>query len=323
MDAPDTPTMTKPRRRWLALSVRGMLALVLVLGLWLGWVVHEARQQRQAVAAVEQFGGWVHYDYEFVPGPVAVPRGNNLWATTWGKLTPGRSPWAPTWLRRTLGDEYFRDLAHVSLFVDIQKGEAHADPYNKGPADAVLEKLGSQTGIRTLQIGGQQATDAGMRHVGRMAGLEELIIFPAHEITDAGLAHLGGLKNLRVVLITNSKMTDEGLRHLGGLTGVEQLMLDGQSFSDRGLAYLKGLTRLRRLSLGRGRHEITDAGLASLKGLRDLESLDLSGTRVTDLGLEQLRGLERLKEIAVEGTSITKEGRDRFRASMPNLKKIE
>lgn len=55
----------------------------------------------------------------------------------------------------------------------------------------------------------------------------------------------------------------------------------------------------------------------------DLESLDLSGTRATDRGLEGLRGLKRLKEVHVLGTSVTKEGRDRFRASTPGLKEIE
>ena len=323
MDTMNPATTPRSRRRRFTFGVRGMLAFILIIGLGLGWVVHGARQQREAVAAVKNFGGWVHYDDEFAPGPIAVPRGNNLWATTWGKLTPGRSPWAPAWLRRTLGDEYFREVAHVSLFVDIQKGVAHAAPYNKGPADHVLEALSTQAGIRTLQIGGQQATDGGMKFVGRMSGLEELIIFPAGGISDAGVAHLVGLENLRVVLITDSEMTDEGLRHLGGLTNIEQLMLEGRGFSDRGLAYVKGMTRLRSLSLGPGRHDITDAGLASLTGLRDLESLDLSGTQVTDRGLERLRGLKRLKEVHVRGTSVTKEGRDRFRASMPGLKEIE
>ena len=38
---------------------------------------------------MQKFGGFVHYDWEFVDGPVKVPRGNLLWKPTWGKLTPG------------------------------------------------------------------------------------------------------------------------------------------------------------------------------------------------------------------------------------------
>jgi hypothetical protein len=59
------------------------MLLVLILAVLLGWRVNKARQQRRVVAAVEQYGGWVHYDYEFVSG----------------KLTPGQEPWAPHWLR--------------------------------------------------------------------------------------------------------------------------------------------------------------------------------------------------------------------------------
>ena len=67
----------------------------------------------------------------------------------------------------------------------------------------------------------------------------------------------------------------------------------------------------------------SDAGLASWEGRRDPEAIDLSGTRGNDRVLERLRGLKRLNELHVRGTSVTKEGRDRFRDSMPGLKEIE
>jgi hypothetical protein len=64
-----------------------MMLIVLILAVLLGWQANTAREQREAVEAVQRYGGWVHYDYEFVNG----------------KLTPGRSPWAPRWLRKMLG----------------------------------------------------------------------------------------------------------------------------------------------------------------------------------------------------------------------------
>ena len=51
-------------RRWLRLSVRGLMILVLILGGGLGWIVHRAKTQRVAVAAIEKAGGWVRYDWE-------------------------------------------------------------------------------------------------------------------------------------------------------------------------------------------------------------------------------------------------------------------
>jgi hypothetical protein len=227
------------RRRWWTFGLRGLLLLIVAIGLWLGWAVHEARQQREAAAAVKKFGGFVHYDYEFVVGPVKVPPGNALWKSSWGTLTAGRRPWAPGCLRRAIGDEYFQDIAHVSLFVDIQKGYADGTMYNIGPADDALAKLSTQTGVRTLQLGGQQVTDKNLAYVGKMTGLEELIIFPGFGLTDAGLAHLEGLKNLKLLMLTNSDVTDKGLDRLRGLTGLRELDIEGKGITKEGRARLK------------------------------------------------------------------------------------
>jgi hypothetical protein len=310
MDAP-----TNPKHRRFAFSVRMLLLLVLVIATWLGWAVHKARQQREAVAAIEKFGGWVHYDYEFVNGPVNVPSGNNLWLTTWGKLTPGREPRAPHWLRRALGDEYFQDIAHVSLFVDIQKGTAYASKYNIGPADDALAKLSTQTKVKTLQIGGEQVNDRNLAHVGKLTSLEELIIFPGTDVSDAGLAHLAGLKRLRIFLLSNSRLTDDGLASLASLTNLEELVLDGAGFSDRGIAHLMGMTRLESLSLGGGQHTITNAGLKSLESMRNLKTLNLSGWKITDEGVDRLLRLKMLKTVYLEGTSVTEVGRSKLKAA--------
>ena len=130
-----------PGIRWKTISLRGLLLLILAIALWLGWIVQMSRQQREAVAALQKFGGFVHYDWEFVNGPVKVPQGNSLWMPSWGKFTPGRKPLAPSWMRRALGDEYFQSIAHVSLYVDIKKQSADATWVNMGPADDALRKL--------------------------------------------------------------------------------------------------------------------------------------------------------------------------------------
>ena len=107
-------------------------------------------------------------------------RGTSCGRRAGASCRPNRKPPAPAWLRRALGDEYFQDIAHVSFFVDIQKGIAAAATYNIGPADNALAKLSTQTRVRTLHLGGQQVTDKNLAYVGRMTGLEELIIFPGY-----------------------------------------------------------------------------------------------------------------------------------------------
>ena len=57
---------TEPNRRpwWRSLrfSLRGLIVVVLIIGGSLGWVVHRARVQRRAVAAIEKAGGTVEYE---------------------------------------------------------------------------------------------------------------------------------------------------------------------------------------------------------------------------------------------------------------------
>ena len=46
--------VARPWRRFLRFSVRGLIVLVLVIGVWLGWLVRSARIQREAVAAIRK-----------------------------------------------------------------------------------------------------------------------------------------------------------------------------------------------------------------------------------------------------------------------------
>ncbi len=249
------------------------------------------------MAALQKFGGFVHYDWEFTNGRVKVPRGNLIWKPTWGTLTPGKKPWAPDWMRRAVGDECFQSIAHVSLWVDIKKGLADATWVNMGAADLALRKLATQTSVRTLQIGGQQVTDENLAYVGEMTGLEELSIEWAFHLTDKGFLHLSGLKRLRILGIGKSKMTDTTLEAIGKLTSLEELRIGGEGFSDRGLQKLRGLTQLKYLSVDEGSHHISDAGLLFLRNMKELEVLDLRGWQVSDDVIATLRELSNLKTI--------------------------
>jgi hypothetical protein len=68
-------------------------------------------------------------------------------------------------------------------------------------------------------------------------------------VTDAGLKHLRGLKSLRLLDLTRSRVTDAGLKHLRGLTNLECLILNDTQVTDAGRRALqKVLPRLRRFS---------------------------------------------------------------------------
>jgi hypothetical protein len=279
------------------------MLLVLVFGVWLGWRVNKAREQREAVAAVANYGGWVHYDHEFVNG----------------KLTPGGKPWASRWLRRAVGDEYFQEVRQVSLVYDDSTGKRY-DATNVKACDDVLARVSGLAGLKVLMLKETQATDEGLRHIGDATGLEELFIWDAVSVTDAGVAHLAGLGRLKNVHISKSKITDESLALLSGLPRMEKLSLQDSHFSDAGLARLRGKERLKQLAIGLGDFRVTDAGVAALRGCEALEVLDLQGSNVTDQGLEHLRGLTKLKALWLSGTGVTDKGIERLRKAMPALK---
>jgi hypothetical protein len=55
-------TVSRSRRSFLRFSLRGLIVLVVVVGVGLGWVVRQAHVQRDAVAAIVGAGGAVRYD---------------------------------------------------------------------------------------------------------------------------------------------------------------------------------------------------------------------------------------------------------------------
>jgi hypothetical protein len=86
-------------KRFLRFSVRGLIVFVIVLGAGLGWIVHQAHIQRDAVAAIVRAGGVVEYD----------------WQRSNGKSIPGGDPSAPRWLVHLIGRDYFGHVTAVWL----------------------------------------------------------------------------------------------------------------------------------------------------------------------------------------------------------------
>jgi hypothetical protein len=291
-------------RHRLKISLPAMMLLILVLSMWLGWQVNRAREQREAVAAVRRYGGWVHYDFEFVND----------------KLTSGRSPWAPRWLRTMLGDEFFQEVRQVSLVYDDSTGKRY-DNANVVACDDVLARVSRLPGLRSLLLKESQATDEGMRHIGRMRGLEDLLIWDARSVTDGGVAHLAGLKNLKNIHISHSNLTDASLALLSGLPAIETLSLQQNHFSDEGLTRLTGKERLKRLYIGLGDLRVTDAGLAHLGDFKQLEAVDVQNCKATSRGLERLvKDLPNLKELWLNDKVVTEAEREALRQARPGLR---
>ncbi|HVF32797.1 MAG TPA: DnaJ domain-containing protein [Acidimicrobiales bacterium] len=116
-------------------------------------------------------------------------------------------------------------------------------------------------------------------------------------VGDVELRNLLGMRSLRLLDLTDTRVTDAGLVHLLGCEELEVVSLWDTRISDDGLALLGRLPNLRQLGLGNTR--ITDAGLRHLAGLRRLRLVQLTGTAVEGPGLRHLHGLPDLETVSL------------------------
>jgi hypothetical protein len=256
------PMTSKPRRRWLRFSLRAMMMVMLAFGLGFGWIamkVRQAREQRQAIEAIEKLGGSVW----------CFPTSDGI----------GRK--VLTLVERLTGEELYVDAVQVSL-------------PGKAVRDGGLSYLSGFTGLRQLFVRNvgpgacrpSEITKVGMTHLQGLTELERLYMNNIG-VTDDGLGYLRGLTQLKHLEVGATDVTDAGLKHLHGLTQLEGLNLSMTEVTDAGLEHLNGLTRLEYLNLDMTK--VTDAGLEHLQRLTQLRQLDIGGTAVTDAGVAELQ----------------------------------
>ena len=134
--------VSRPWRRFLRFSVRGMIVVVLVIGGWLGWIVRSARIQREAVMAIENAGGAVSYDWDRISGNI-----------------PAGRPWAPEWLVNLIGVDFF---GHVTEALIKQ---------NSTVTDGVIATVGCLTRLHDLFLPSTSVSDVGLSHLNGLTNL--------------------------------------------------------------------------------------------------------------------------------------------------------
>ncbi len=284
------------RRRWHLLlvrpSTRALLLLVVFVALGLGWVVHRAHSQRDAVAAIKRAGAGVWYD----------------WQCTNGIRDENGKPPVPRWLADFVGADYFGDAVYVIS-------------QTRKTVDSVLIPIGRLKRLERLDLFDSAVTDAGLAHLKGLNCLQTLDL-SATDIGDTGLAHLEGLTDLKELDLRSTKVTDGGLVHLRTLRNLQALYLCGTQVSDAGLAYINHLTNLQELNLI-GTH-VSDAGVVHLKTLPKLKFLCLGGTEVGDEGLKHLRSMASLRVLDLyseePNTRLTPAGVSELQRALPNVR---
>jgi hypothetical protein len=188
-------------------GVRGLLASVLVIGGWLGWLAHRARVQREAAAAIEQAGGSLLND----------------------RQVNHDEPWCPRWLGDFLGADH---LDHIAL-VNLRSG------------NAMLVRVGRLDRLERLSLDGSLVSDSGLMHLEGLTRLRWLNLRDT-KVGDAGVDHLRRLTELRSLNLRRTSVSDAGLVRLKGLVKLEDLDIGGTLVTDAGVQELrKALPKLK------------------------------------------------------------------------------
>ncbi len=277
MSEPSTPPRPWYRCLRLRISIRSLIVLVLIIGGGLGWIVHRARVQREAVVTIEEAGGLVFYDFQRTDYDIDPP-------------TPPPKPW-PEWVMNIIGIDYLSDVVSASPSPLLETE-------NKDKFFAAVTRL---RGLKSLGLVYDLINDDDLVHLRDLTRLRDLTL-SSSALKGPGFVYLVDMKDLRVLDVGNIPASDSDLAALGKLNQLESLRLGGPNITDAGLTHLRGLD-LRKLSLWKC--QISPRGLAQAEGLSQLESLLLDDLRVDDL--QPLQALKRLERLRILNTQLTDE----------------
>jgi Leucine Rich repeat len=208
------PTMTMRPRRKRQLSVRLAMVMIVLLAIPLARLAVRARAQKEAVLAISQAGGFVGYDWEFLPD---------------GRINASPKPPGQSWIHKWLGPDYFQTVERVLLQRDDN-------------GDDLMEHVGKLEGLRTISITGTKITDAGIAHLAGLSRLRVVYLQWDIHLTGACLVHLRDKKELTRMTTLNlsgTSITDQGLVHLRALGSLAIVNPAGTRVTNQGIAESK------------------------------------------------------------------------------------
>jgi Leucine-rich repeat (LRR) protein len=286
------------RRRWLRISMRTLLLIVLVLCAWLAYVSNRARKQEELVRRLVHEGrGVVGYHHQIDANGKSI-RDAPL---------PG-----PAWLRSLIGDHAFLRLRIVALNTSIEED---------------LRLISQFPSIETLSLD-EQVCDEEMKFVAPLRNLKKLVLSSPY-LSDRGIKHLSNLHKLEELTLGHARLTDAGLKHLGGLKNLKELVLIQTQVTGDGVARLRKQIPQARIdpdtfpSVAQEREVVQQLIKTGARFEADkdgwITDVTFYGIDVADEQLTPLQSLARLNSLNILDTRVTHAGVERLLKAKPKL----
>lgn len=171
--------------------------------------------------------------------------------------------------------------------------------------DARIAKLLRQyPQLERVSLSGSNVGPLTMRQVGRLAGLQSLILNSTTNFSpeDFGeLRHLPDLREFQSWQILPTAILDRWLSYLGGVRSLQKIILRGDH-SDVGTRHLANLSQMQFVDFSS--RLLTDDSLVSLRKMTKLQHLDFRSSQVTGSGLRYLSDLKHLKTVSFATASL-------------------
>ena len=131
-----------------------------------------------------------------------------------------------------------------------------------------------------------------------------------------------GVRGLRKLHLSHTKITDRGLIFVQKLKLLEELHVANCCITDDGISHLYTLKNLRLLCLSNA-FNLSDTGLSRLCMSTSLQSLDVSFCgRITDKGVLRICNLPRVRELNLSFTAVSDFALGRL-CSLSTLRKLD
>jgi hypothetical protein len=182
-------------------------------------------------------------------------------------------------------------------------------------------------------------SDAGLRTVGELAGLERLWLgetrllqdrwvdrMPAQiaravSYTGAGLAPLARLPHLREFTMAGDRMDDDAMEHIGRFAALDGIGCALAVAGDRGwqgLAQSRSLTRIGAFECD----GLTGAGVKALAAMPQLVDLEVAGKRLHDEDLVPLMDMQNLRAFCCGRGNVFTDKAYEYIARIPRLERL-